>query len=288
MFLQRIALPLFAVVLMVLVNSCDIINPEEPIPSYIHIDHFTLTTTSEQGSNSSKITDAWVYVDDNLVGAYELPATFPVLSDGAHKVIIKPGIKINGIAASRAIYPFYTYYSGDVNLIKDSIITINPSITYNSSTVFEWKEAFEDGGVTIQNTIFSDTTLEKTSEAAYVFEGNYSGIIHLDESHALYEGESINSYVLPVGDSPVFLELDYKNESDVEIGLFANTSTGSDDFAIVFLNKSDTWKKIYINLKNAVNNSTSADNFQVFFHIEKASDVSNPVILFDNIKLVRL
>lgn len=285
MFLQRIALSLSAVVMIVSVNSCDIINPEEPVPSYIHIDKFNLTTTSDQGSSSSKITDAWVYVDDQLVGAYELPATLPVLYEGTHTVMIKPGIKVNGIAATRAIYPFYTYYSSDVNLIKDSVITINPNIFYNSETIFEWKEAFEDGGISIENTMFSDTTMEKTSD--YIFEGNYSGIVHLDANHSLYEGRSINNFDLPGGDTPVFLELNYKTECEIYVGLFANTLTGSDDVGILFLNKSDTWNKIYINLKNAVNNSTDADDFKVFFQMDNSTnDVTNPVILFDNIKLV--
>jgi hypothetical protein len=287
MFLQRIALSLFAVVMMVLVNSCDIINPEEPIPSYIHIDKFTLTTNSDQGTSSSKISDAWVYVDDQLIGAFELPKTIPVLYEGTHKVMIKPGIKVNGIAGTRAIYPFYTYYSSDANLIPDSTITINPTITYNSETVFEWMEAFEDGGMSIETTLFSDTTIEKTSDIQYVFEGS-SGIIHLDDSNSVFEATSIDKfYDLPVGDDPVFLELNYKTESEIYIGLYANTSTQSNAFGILYLNKSDTWNKIYINLKTAINNSTNATNFQVFFHIEKSSDIHNSVILLDNIKLVR-
>ena len=288
MFLLRLALSLTAVVMIVSVNSCDIINPEEPVPSYIHIDKFTLNTTSEQGSNSSKITDAWVYVDDQLIGAFELPATFPVLFDGTHNVKIKPGIKVNGIAATRAIYPFYTYYSADANLIKDSVITINPTITYNSATVFAWKEAFEDGGISIESTAFSDTIIEKTSDVNEVFEGNYSGIVHLDENRTLYEGESITNFDLPNGDAPVFLEMNYKTNSEIYMGLYANNSTQSTPFGILYLNKTDTWNKIYINLKDAVNNSISATGFQVFFHIEKSSDVSNSTILLDNIKLVHL
>ncbi|MFH0866835.1 MAG: hypothetical protein V1904_11620 [Bacteroidota bacterium] len=287
MFLQRIALPLLTVVMMVLVNSCDIINPEEPVPSYIHIDKFNLSTTIEQGSNSSRISDAWVYVDDQLIGAFELPATMPVLFEGVHKVMVKPGIKVNGIAGTRAIYPFYTYYSLDIILIPDSVITVNPSITYNAETVFIWKEAFEDGGISIETTPFSDTIIEKTlPNAPEVFEGNYSGIIHLDDNHTLFEGRSINSFDLPGGDTPVFLEMNYKTESEIYMGLFANSSTQSDPVGILTLNKSSTWNKIYINLKNAINSSTSATDFQVFFHIEKSSDVTNSVILLDNIKLV--
>jgi len=54
-----------------------LINPAEPIPSYIHIDKIDLTTDySSQGTSSNKITDAWIYVDNELIGAFEMPVTF--------------------------------------------------------------------------------------------------------------------------------------------------------------------------------------------------------------------
>ena len=50
-------LPLF---LITVISSCEIINPEEKIPSYIYINDFTFTCNLElQGYPSTKITDAW-------------------------------------------------------------------------------------------------------------------------------------------------------------------------------------------------------------------------------------
>jgi len=50
---------------LLLLYSC---NKEEPIPAYIHIDKIDLKTNySIQGSNSHKIIDAWIYVDDQLL-----------------------------------------------------------------------------------------------------------------------------------------------------------------------------------------------------------------------------
>ncbi|HOV12628.1 MAG TPA: hypothetical protein PLL90_12785, partial [Bacteroidales bacterium] len=67
------------------------------VPSYIHIDKIDLNTTYEfDGSNSCKITDAWVYIDGDLQGIYELPATFPVLANGQHTIMVRAGIKLNG------------------------------------------------------------------------------------------------------------------------------------------------------------------------------------------------
>lgn len=273
-------------VIFCLFVGCNVINPAEGIPSYIHIDKIDVTTTSDQGSNSSKITDAWVYVDDQLIGAFELPATFPLLWSGKHTVSIRPGIKVNGISAARAIYPFYTNYTAIVNLVPDSVITINPTLTYNSYTVFEWKESFEDGGVSLEKTLFSDTTLDKTSDPLKVFEGDYSGVVHLDAAHPYFQCKTINNFVLPTGDAPVFLEMNYKTNNLVKIGLIGNSSSQIQMQDVLYLNRTDTWKKIYINLKNAVNTATGALDFNVNIEIQKESDVANPEILFDNFKLV--
>src|SRR5688500_14664775 len=44
--------------------SCNLINPQEDIPSYIRIDSFHLTTDYPiEGSASHFVTDGWVYAD---------------------------------------------------------------------------------------------------------------------------------------------------------------------------------------------------------------------------------
>ena len=64
---------LFAIgIIVLLFHSCEIINPEEDIPSYIYVEEIKFTSTNpDQGSSSNKILDAWVYVDDELIGAFD-------------------------------------------------------------------------------------------------------------------------------------------------------------------------------------------------------------------------
>jgi len=206
---------------------------------------------------------------------------------GMHKVAIKPGIKVNGISGTRAIYPFYESYVANMNLVKDSIITVNPKLEYNSYTVFEWKEAFEDGGISLEKTAFSDTNIEKTSDKTKVFEGSFSGIVHLDATHNFFQCKTMYSYDLPIGDTPVFLEMNYKTNEEVTMGLYAMSSSQTERLDYLILNKTETWKKIYINLKSVIERTTViSPTFQVFFEVTKSSDVSNPEILFDNLKLV--
>jgi len=269
------------------INSCELINPEEQIPSYIYIEKIDLNiTSSDQGSGSHKITDAWVYVDDQLIGAFELPAKFPVLWSGAHTITVKPGIKVNGISSSRAIYPFYSTYIINTTLVEDSVVKICPVVTYTSSVVFKWSESFEDGGVSLVKTIFSDTIIEKTSDASKVFEGNYSGVVHLNNDKKLFECKTIDSYFLPKGDVPTFLELNYKSNESIFVGIIANNSSQSESRGVLYINKSDVWNKIYINLKTAVNEFPNSTEYQIFFHVENTAETVNSEILLDNIKLV--
>ena len=49
-------------------SGCEVINPDEEIPSYLYIPKITLNTDyPSQGSNSNGIADGWVYVDDYLI-----------------------------------------------------------------------------------------------------------------------------------------------------------------------------------------------------------------------------
>ena len=119
-------------VFSVVFSSCRKFEGSQTVPAYIHID--TITVNCDYfvyGANTSKISDAWVYVDDDAIGCFELPATFPILKKGPRKVAVYGGIKSNGIAAVRAPYPFYKpqVYEG-LNLVEDSIVNLNPVLTY--------------------------------------------------------------------------------------------------------------------------------------------------------------
>ncbi|HVA97952.1 MAG TPA: hypothetical protein VNG53_03575, partial [Bacteroidia bacterium] len=105
-----------AVVLMAIV-SCKKIFPSENVPAYIHISNISLRpdmrldTNKNEVTLSNKITDSWVYVDNQAVGAYQNPCTFPVITTpGRHEIKIGSGIKLDGIAATRVIYNFYTLF----------------------------------------------------------------------------------------------------------------------------------------------------------------------------------
>ncbi len=275
----------FYIAVLLLINSCSKDSFEAQIPTYISIDKFTVTSDyALYGSNSSNITDVWVYVNDDLIGTYELPARFPVLKEGTFNVKFYAGIKDNGVSGLRTRYLFYTPHQEQITFEKGKEIKIEPQVTYISTTKTAWKEDFESPATTFTYTTGSDTIINKTTND--IFEGNASGQVYLQSYMDFFESKSpAFSNVSSIG-SPVYLELNFKTNEPILVGL----KTDDDNIGIVNLNTTSTWKKIYINLTPAVSQKPANTNFYVFFGIQSSASspfqTSNPEFYLDNIKIL--
>ncbi|MCB0397178.1 MAG: hypothetical protein KDD36_11010 [Flavobacteriales bacterium] len=277
-------LPMLAVITFM--SACELINPDEQIPTYLRIDQFNLTTNqASEGSARHKITDAWVYIDDQAIGAFELPARVPVPYSGSHKVTIYPGIKMNGISATRVIYPFFTSYNQTLDLVPAETITLNPTTTYTSFTQFAWMETFDNAGFSLEKTSKSDTTMTKALTAD-IFEGKGSGRIYLDTGDTLFEAKSTDAFKLPKGEA-IFLEMHYKCNHPFVVGLIANGTQLTTQFPVFSFNPTTEWNKIYINLTQEVGNQNNIIDYNVFIGVSRdGSYAVNPEIFLDNFKLV--
>src|SRR5204863_2517430 len=119
-----------------------------------------MTTDSiTEGSNSINVADAWVYVDGTIIGTFELPALFPVLHSGSHRLTVRPGILIDGIASTRTVYPFYEGFDTVVNFESEKIVHAFPKIHYSSSANLTHIEDFDHVGTYIVRSASSDTTI---------------------------------------------------------------------------------------------------------------------------------
>jgi hypothetical protein len=267
-------------------SSC---NKEEPIPSYIHIDKFDLTTVyANQGSSSNKIVDAWIYVDGNAAGTYEMPCTIPVLSAGTHTITISPGVKENGISDTRISYIYYNNYVGVFTLTPGQITTIIPTTTYAPIADFSMLEDFEGSTHGVCNDIgISDTIMKITTDPADVFEGTGSGVVMLGSSQVSYFGATCNKFALPQGGAPVFLELDYNCNTALNVGIvsYVGSSPNAPD-PVLTLRPTSGWNKVYINLTSVVSAEIGATNFGIYFSMLKNPDLSTSYFYLDNVKLV--
>ncbi len=280
---------------MFLGQSCYKFTGSQTVPAYLSIDRIDIETYyAEEGTNSSEITDVWIYVDDGLVGVFELPAMFPVLVEGKHKLEIRPGIKLNGISSTRVPYPFYSpIVFEDLEFIPEQTKNLGALVTtYYANLNFQWMEDFEQPDLSFDKLSSSDTIIERTSPennpiAFLSLNSRYSGIINLTTDRPRYSGMSYSSFPLPSAQGAVvILEMDFKTNVAVQVGLLMRIYSEFVEIPLVFLNENTEWTKIYINLGPNISLNPNATDYKVIFGSKLYDDMESAEVLFDNIKIV--
>lgn len=283
--MRKYLLLIFIIAILFNLTSCEWLDPPEQIPSYLIIDSVYLNVKPGEGSASHDINTVWVYIDGTGSGVYELPAKIPLLFEGTRDVIIMPGIKLNGITTTRAVYPFYDNYVTRVTLIPESETIIKPVFNYMEGINFHFIEDFETAGTIFISSSVSDTTIVNTNNSDDVFEGVFSGIISLTDEKDSAFIYTINSYNLDPGIMH-FIELNYKSTEYLTVGVHVYTTTGPLTYPYIVLKPNNVWKKIYINLTPLATRYGANSNFVIYFSSQKTSNNVEGKILLDNIKLI--
>ena len=272
--------PIFTLLILSCLFSCEVFNVEEDIPSMI-----TIESIEVEGNYTSKISDAWVYIDNEFQGVFPLPANFPVLKTGQQDIIIEAGIKKNGISSSRVNYPYFTSFEISTELFENQNLTLNPKVNYSFNN-FPYNEDFEGVGTSLS--VISDSTshtLEKIYDSSNINFGNYyAKSVISGEFGELFECNTPD-FDLPKNQE-VYLEMDYKCNSLIVVGIYANGSSAIDKNTIIYLNQKDDWNKIYISLTEIIANYSDALDYKLFFAMPRDTSFAQNEMFLDNIKLV--
>lgn len=297
---------LFGIVLFLF--SCKKFSGSQEIPAYLRIEPWTLTTNYEiEGAATEAITDAWVYVNGNLQGCYELKnhddgryVMVPILEKGEKNIQIYPGVKMNGISSTRIQYPFYKPYRFKHTLVEGEIGTVAPLTKYYSidSTLMRIRmmEDFEE----INNIKLYrlDTTYAVLHQISHRNNPNawldpYDTINHYRSGH-VHLGDSIKRMGLASGElhnlpgvgNYVMMEMDYKCDADILIGMYIwSSQDGLQDKDLYYLKATDTWKKAYINFSPTVTENNHATYFKFYLRSTVTGDETADIYI-DNIKLI--
>ncbi|GAB4312965.1 MAG: hypothetical protein Kow00127_03730 [Bacteroidales bacterium] len=287
-----------AVVLSVMLfYGCDRFEGDQTLPAWLEVDTIYLGNNPnlEEGVLTHNITDVWVYVDDQLLGAWELPASIPVLAEGVHKLMLTPGIKLNGMSGTRSPYIFLrpkTYENFMFTI--DSVVKRNPTVQFYDNIDFAWMEDFSDASFRLKETSNSDTTMTRIfHNPASPGLGVASGAGYTDAAHPVFEvttwSEEEPGLFLPSGSQPVIMEMEYQCNTSLLVGMFIyEVSIGIKQHAILVLNPTGegVWKKIYVNLTPTINDYFNADYYNVFFRAEKVSEAETDWVYLDNLKII--
>ena len=258
--------------------GCNIINPSEPTPTYIRIDSFLFENNARHD-----IRYAWVYYNNNPVGAFDLPATVPIIASGTGTVQIAPGIPINGRGERPVAYPFFRIYTTNLNYEAGKIQTVNPTTGYYDSVKYDIISEFE-GGISKFAKYFGTTSITTTSVDSLRLDGTGTGLVVLASTADSTLDSTRTAFRVPEG--AAFIEFEYKSSLNVQIGirgiLASSLITDIEGWGVL---PSTTWKKFYINITSFVNKYPGGD-YHLYIKTTVPPGQTNGKLLIDNIRLV--
>jgi hypothetical protein len=275
-----------------LLSACVKNNPD---PSWLEVGEWTLEANAalngEEGQLTHNITDAWVYIDEQLIGVFEVPFKIPILKEGAVNVRIYPTIRVNGIAATKMRNEHFVPYEVNVNLVKNQTLSISPVTHYKDNVNF-WVEDFEDINVKLTddpNTSSAHLTL--ANDTLKWFNGNYYGKVLLSAQDSMWVAYTNQDQQLSIPkNKQAMLEIDYCNSVPFTNYLLFVNANGTNENAMITMNKSPLnalrWKKIYILLSEVITAGPNNTNYIQAFRAFHDTAIASNLILIDNIKVV--
>ncbi len=285
---MKTKLTFFFGIVLVILTSCVKNNPK---PTWIKIEKWQLEAnpllSGAEGELNHNFSEAWVYVDNKIVGVFELPIKFPLLLEGEKEIVIFPAIKNNGISSSKKIYPFVESYKVTLNLVKGETINVTPVTRYKSITQFVFVEDFESASTKFTTDPNSNAQLNQIPHTDAGKTG-YCGHVALNQTDSIWTGVTHDVMQLPRQGAEVYFEIEYKNSNDVLTGVLAINSVSVATHPYIRLNKqtNPVWKKMYIDLKEIVSFSTEADYFEQFLQMVIDPSATSSDVYIDNIKVI--
>lgn len=296
--------------------SCDDFEGEQTVPSYIRIKGFRMVPNNNgvfsfaQDSSflTSDIIDAWLFVtydnEQHALGCYSLEKNgdliIPVLTTGRHYVEVRPGIKYNGMSATRGYYEFYSV-GGDTLDLKEGEITDMPlqDIMYRPISTFAQRMNFEDNFNPFTNIDSLTNTMPP-----YMHIISNDSVAYGNKCAAFYSNSSSDEFVMITKDSitstnhyAMILEMDYHSNIDFNLGIYGQVSSASRPIYIPCMkikannnsslaaNNKENWQKMYIILGKVWAN-LNYQPFKIWFSPSNSKGVSNGFVHIDNLKVI--
>jgi hypothetical protein len=271
-------------------SACDTQKASEI--AYLEISALAVAPKADEGTASSKLNTLWIEQDGEQIGAFSPPCTIPVFARENTNFRFIPGIMLNGVYSYRNQYEMLKPKQVTWDLAAETTKTVPVSTTtfeYNGAYSLDVLEDFDGVGLNFAATLKSDTTLVLVDDQteAFQFPGetpNKSGKYVLPPS-TRGEFKTLQAFELPKFGTNVWMELNYKTNVNLTVGIFANEPLQSVQSPVVTLFPNEEWNKVYINLVTEVSGFPNAIDYNIFFgSINTSSDTAT--VWIDNIKLL--
>lgn len=268
-----------------LYTGCNIINPAERIPTYVHIDSFEFVNSPVYGTASQSIKQVYVSYNNQSLGAFDLPVTFPVLVEPGGVLQVGPGVDYNGFKGYNVRYNFMnedTFHLADA---PTQIINLQPKTNYRTSTTLKADDLFD--GSTKFVSYIGDDSLKITTQPSEVFEGTGSGVFRLTSPQRVADA----IFSMPIAIDPsrdAFMELNYRGNMNIEVGLLllGGTAGSYQEYFVGFKPRAD-WNKVYVGLQIFAQQHPGTDYFLLIRAILPEGQASGEAFI-DNLKVLSL
>jgi len=269
-----------------LLAGCD----KAKTPSYLYLPDWNFYSAPGQGTSSQKITEFWVYQNEQLLGIYSPPAKVPVIDLESSRIQILPGIKNYGLSDNRIRYPFFEAIDTTMSFNEEEEVSVIPIFKYQENVDIE-ELGFESGNFLLQMP-GNQGEFTAVTDPAFVFEGNRCGKgVLLAGNSKLYYKDDINREF--TAGNLYFFEMNYSCNNRFSVGLIVTEASGETKEFVLSVNPTQetdgvpVWNKIYVDFSAVPLKHLQAIHYE--FYIEAVPDVFNkPVeVYLDNLKWVK-
>lgn len=271
--------------LTLLLASCE---KDGATPAYVQLGAPSVLADGGQPA-TSKITDIWVYLNDQPVGVWEPGSRIPLIGTGTRSLKMIAGVRKDGVTDQRIQYPFYATWQQTVDLVPEGSVEISPVFQYFPDLDY-WLADFETG-VRFDTLDCTAVLTPVPGDGTLTGEGTRIGRVELDTGHPLYRGVSSGDPFYAVAKN-AFLEVDYRSSAPLLFGVDLTQSGQESLVAYAYAaptvqgDGSMPWNKIYINL-GAPLSTPGATNKRIYMEAQLPEGATSAVVELDNIKLVQ-
>ncbi len=297
---------LFLFCLAMFSPACNIINPHEVTPTYVHVDsfHFVQNPAAHlfdayKGNpkallapTTHAIGSVLVYYNENPIGIFDLPVTFPVMASGTQGLQFAPAIAVNGQNNIVNAYSYYTLDTTSLVANPGHIINYTPKTEFYSDVKVGSIANFEDSndpGFALWNQ--GGVPLRVVNADSLVCDGSGAGEIVLSAVGDSSVDSTKNTFAIPNGTA--FIEFDYNSTIPFYIGLQADLSskvTSTPNYLIgVNPNGGAGWQKFYLEVDGftaEAQSGISGVRYNLYIKAVLADGQTSGRLLIDNIQLV--
>lgn len=294
---MKIPVSLSAFLLML--SGCQLINPDEELPVYVSIQDArvlvdeTLNTYSPLG-----VKDAWVFLQGEQIGIFELPAVIPILPEKVgNSLRIGGGIFDTGLSTFRVEYPFWD----DINVSIDGAepldtVVITPRFEYfprDTTIIYAFEAGFEGGSSNLQSISPASTYTNIQISSQDRFVGLQSGKVSFTPDKYQFEASSPILSLPQSGNNDIWCEVTYKNDipfTVLMIGLAPGSPIEVELPTNVLFFSPDEWNTAYIHLNDLARSIPDGSIFKLLFRASSQEAGSatgrTGTIFLDQIRLI--